>query len=414
MIKPDYSASLVNLISSVIGYCGGKPYHTGLPAFEIFAQKAGKKAMPPEFSGQSGNEQENSSQTARNTLASANTKKWKNIVLMLFDGMGIDAMNRFLEPESFLRTNLVASISSVFPPTTTAATTSLESGLTPAEHGWLGWTLYIPELDTNVALFPNVLQDTKTQAADFRVASRFMPYKSVYDIISEGGEYRAYSVSPFGSVKVQNKKQYYKELVRLCGEAGNKYIYGYQEYPDNMMHVMGTYSRTVEATVKGINRSVRNLCKTLAANENTRNTLVIVTADHGHIPIKNVILEDIPEIHDMLVRPATIEPRACNLFVKPECRARFPEVFNALFKDDFRLYSRDEILQEGLFGNIGSDRLHPTFLESSLGDFVAVATGDKALVNSHKSNRFRSHHAGATEKEMRVPFIAIDVNAMPR
>ena len=90
MIKPDYSASLVNLISSVIGYCGGKPYHTGLPAFDTFAQKAGK-------------------------AAGTNAKKWKNVVLMLFDGMGIDAMNRFLEPESFLRSNLVAPISSVFP-----------------------------------------------------------------------------------------------------------------------------------------------------------------------------------------------------------------------------------------------------------------------------------------------------------
>ena len=67
-----------------------------------------------------------------------------------------------------------------------------------------------------------------------------------------------------------------------------------------------------------------------------------------------------------------------------------------------------------MFGNLGSEKLHPTFTESSLGDFVAVATGDKALVNSKKSHRFKSHHAGATEKEMIVPFIAIDVNAMPR
>ncbi|MCR4940278.1 MAG: alkaline phosphatase family protein [Treponemataceae bacterium] len=385
MIKPDYTTSHVNLISSIISYCGGKPYHTGLKAFEDFATKSGKAS-----------------------------KKWKNIVLMLFDGMGMDALSHFLELGSFLRSNLVGQISSVFPPTTTAATTTLESGLTPAEHGWLGWTLYIPQLDKNIALFPNVIQDSKIQAADFNVAKRFMPYKSVYDIISQGGEYRAYSVSPYGSVETHTKKQYYTEIERLCGEAGKKYIYAYQEYPDNMMHLMGTYAHTVEATVKSINRNVRKLCRKLADNEGTRNTLVIVTADHGHTPIKNLILEDFPEIHDMLLRPATIEPRACNFFVKPECLEAFPEAFNALFKEDFHLFSREEILKEGLFGNLGSERIHPTFEDSSLGDFLAVATGDKALVNSHKSNRFRSHHAGATEKEMRVPFIAIDINAMPR
>lgn len=384
MTKPNYSASLVSLISSVTGYCGGKPYHTGLPAFDDFVRKVGR----------------------------TDGAKWKNVILMLFDGMGVDALSHFLAPESFLRCNMEAPISSVFPPTTTAATTSIESGLTPAEHGWLGWTLYVPQLDQNVSIFPNVIQDTKIQAADFRVGAKFMPYKSVYDVIRDGGEYEAYSVSPFGSVKVNSKKQFYKEIVRLCRTDEKKYIYGYQDYPDSLMHVMGTYSRTVDATVKSINRSVRNLCRTLASSEETRNTLVIVTADHGHTPIKNEIIEDYKELHEMLLRPATIEPRACNFFVREECRARFPEVFNGLFKDDFRLYSREEVLEEGLFGNIGSDRLHPTFTGSSLGDFVAVATGDKALVNSRKSHRFKSHHAGATEKEMIVPFIAVDVSRM--
>lgn len=385
MTKPDYTTSLVNLISSLMLYCGGKPYHPGLSAFDDFVTKAGKK-----------------------------TTKWKNIVLMLFDGMGIDALNHFLEPGSFLQNHLVSPISSVFPPTTTAATTSMESGLTPAEHGWLGWTLYIPQLDENVSLFPNILQDTNTQAADFNVAKSFMPYESVYENIIQGGEYEALSVSKFGSVKTSSKKQYYTELERLCKEPGKKYIYGYQEYPDNLMHLMGTYSRTVDATVKSINKRVRKLCRRLADDEASRNTLVIVTADHGHTPIKNIILEDFPELYDMLIRPASIEPRACNFFVKPECLQAFPAAFNALFKDDFRLYSREELLEEGLFGNLGSERLHPTFTGSSLGDFLAVATGDKALVNSHKSKRFRSHHAGATEKEMKVPFIAIDISSMPR
>lgn len=388
MIKPDYSASLVNLISSVIGYCGGKPYHEGLPAFDSFVRKCGRDGSYP----------------AR--------PKWKNVLIMLYDGMGVDALEHFLEPGSFLRSNLVSPITSVFPPTTTAATTSVESGLTPAEHGWLGWTLYVPELQYNVALFPNVVQDTGTVAADYKVALKTMPYKPVYDVIKEGGEYDALSVSKFGTVKARAKKQYYSELKKVCAEPGNKYIYGYQEYPDDLMHLMGTYSRPVDATVKSINRNLRNFCRELAQNEESRNTLVIVTADHGHIPIKNVILDEVPEIRKMMLRPVSIEPRACSFFIKSEYLKAFPEAFNSHFKDSFVLYSKEEILKENMFGNLGSDRLHPTFLNSSLGDYIAVATGDTALVNSRKSNRFRSHHAGATREEMLVPFIAIDINTL--
>ncbi len=49
----------------------------------------------------------------------------------------------------------LTSYASVFPPTTTAATTSLETGLNPFEHVWLGLTIYINELNNIYTLFLN-------------------------------------------------------------------------------------------------------------------------------------------------------------------------------------------------------------------------------------------------------------------
>ena len=36
-------------------------------------------------------------------------------------------------------------LTSVYPCTTVAAMTSYRSGISPNEHGWLGWTLYFKE-----------------------------------------------------------------------------------------------------------------------------------------------------------------------------------------------------------------------------------------------------------------------------
>ena len=69
----------------------------------------------------------------------------KNVVVILFDGMGYNLINRILKEDSFLRTNMVKPISSISPSTTTASTTSILSGLNPIEHGWLGWDMYIKE-----------------------------------------------------------------------------------------------------------------------------------------------------------------------------------------------------------------------------------------------------------------------------
>ena len=84
-------------------------------------------------------------------------KKPKNVIVMLFDGIGSSSLEYHLPNDAFLRQHKVCNISSVFPPTTTAATTTVESGLSPLEHSWLGWNLYFNELGETVTVFRNTL-----------------------------------------------------------------------------------------------------------------------------------------------------------------------------------------------------------------------------------------------------------------
>ena len=93
-------------------------------------------------------------------------KEYKNVVVLLMDAMGISILEKHLEPDGFLRSHLAGAYSSVFPPTTVAATTSMLSGLYPNEHGWLGWDMYYPELDKNVTVFLN-----KEQLAEYYAAA---------------------------------------------------------------------------------------------------------------------------------------------------------------------------------------------------------------------------------------------------
>ncbi len=68
--------------------------------------------------------------------------QWNQIVVLLIDGMG----SRLLKP-NWKRTVFCGRISSkevttVYPSTTSAATTSVLSGKSPAENGWIGWHQY--------------------------------------------------------------------------------------------------------------------------------------------------------------------------------------------------------------------------------------------------------------------------------
>jgi predicted AlkP superfamily pyrophosphatase or phosphodiesterase len=61
-------------------------------------------------------------------------KRYKNIVLLVLDGMGVSTLDAHA-PDGFLMKHCVAQLGSVYPCTTTSALTTYETGLTPLEHG---------------------------------------------------------------------------------------------------------------------------------------------------------------------------------------------------------------------------------------------------------------------------------------
>lgn len=77
----------------------------------------------------------------------------KNVVVILYDGLGARIIDKVLGEKNFFNDNKLCEIDSVFPSTTTAATTTVMSGLNPSEHGWIGWNVYLKEIDKTVTLF---------------------------------------------------------------------------------------------------------------------------------------------------------------------------------------------------------------------------------------------------------------------
>lgn len=358
----DYNNSIVSLANSILKHFGAKNEHGTLQDIDKLLDQ-----------------------------------QYNNVVVLLLDGMGMDALEYHLGEDSFFRRNILREYSSVFPPTTTSATTSMESGLTPMEHGWLGWSLYFNEIDKIVDAFINMEKDTERPAANYNVANRYIPYKSIYDKIKEAGQANAYSVSHFGSNVIESFDELTDEIVSLCQTSERKYIYGYWEYPDSLMHMEGCHSPKVTKSIKEIQVKVEKMCEKLS------DTLLIITADHGHGDLKHYVLSHYPKLVSMLKRPTAIEPRAVAFFVKEEYMKDFPEEFNKEFGKEFLLYSRDEVIENKIFGD---GVIHPKF-KDMLGDYLAVAIEDKGLVWSNRSYQFASHHAGYTDRELRIPLITI-------
>ncbi len=360
---PDYTNCIANLANSILKDFGIDEERKGMPSVDFYLKKS-----------------------------------YKNVVVLLLDGMGSCILQRNLDRDGFFNSHLVETYSSVFPPTTVAATISMASGLTPYEHSWLGWDCYYPQIDKNVTVFLNRETGTDRLAAEYPVAWTYCGYKSVAKKIRESGK-KAFEVIPFIEPFPDSFDKVCRQIQSLARQPGKKYIYGYWDEPDGTMHKKGCYGVDAKQVVRDLEKRVQQLCEEL------EDALIIVTADHGHMDSKGVSLTEYPKIMECLVRMPSIEPRALNLFIKKEKRQQFEQEFQKEFGKKFLLWTKEQVIEKKLFG-MGKE--HPNF-QGMLGDYLAVAIDDLSIYSTkEEKDFFIGVHAGLTEDEMKIPLIIIE------
>ncbi len=359
MHYPDYHNCIANLACSLLNYYGITPPNTTLPQADALLNKP-----------------------------------YRNVVVLLLDGMGEYNLKMHLKEDGFFQRHRQAVYSSTFPPTTVAATTAMNSGLTPNQSGWLGWVGYFPYIDRNIVYFWNVDNDTGERMT-MDVAQTYVPYESLPSQLRNIGV-EAHYLAPFVPPYPKGYDAFCEHIAKLCQQPGQRFIYAYWDEPDHTMHETGVEGDNIRALMESLEKRTEQL-----ANE-LEDTLLIITADHGHITTYNADLSQYPEIVQCLVRMPSMEGRALNLFVKDGMKETFEKAFQDTFGTDFRLMTRQQVLNEQLLG-LGVN--HP-LLEKMLGDYLAVATGNVCINNQGQGNV--GNHAGMTEAEMCIPLIAVE------
>ena len=328
--------------------------------------------------------------------------KPKNVVIILCDGMGSNIMDRVLPKNSFLLKHRIKSITTVFPATTVAATTSMMTGLNPVETAMLGWDMYYKDIDKTITTFKNSEKGDKEyivlkEAIEYK--DKHMITKTIMEEINENGEYAGYKLFPFGENPYLDTNDLYNKIEELCNKDGKKYIYAYDTEPDSTMHELGSNVNEIKQIIQNINSKVEELSKKI------KDTIIFVVADHGHINVDNIMLEANPDVVKCLERNTSIEPRAVNFFIKEKKKQEFEMLFNKYFGVDFDLYTKEDVISSNLFG----DGMENEVFRDILGDYLAIAKTNKTLLYGG-SEALKSQHAGYTDDEIYVPLIVINTN----
>ncbi len=369
MTFPDYNRSILNAACGVLKLFGAEPPHATLPEVAGLARKS-------------------------------------HVALVILDGMGEDALT-LLPEDAFLRRRKAATLTSVFPSTTTAATNSLYTALSPAEHGWLGWSLYFKEYARLVDTFLD--RDSYSQEKlSSSPAKALMPFESVFHRIrrATGGRVMTRAVFPFepgltGMDELRLARTLDEAALAIRSRDGvEAFTLLYWPDPDTVMHEHGARCERAARAVKQLNDWAEALTARL------RDTTLIITADHGLTDVADIVwLNEWPDLMQYLVMPPSVETRAASLFVKRGREAAFERAFRDVLGEDFLLMPREEALARQIFG---PGALHPKS-DDFIGDYMTIATGDKAIYYRPEGavphGRMIGHHAGLTDAEMLVPLI---------
>jgi hypothetical protein len=352
-----------------------------------------------------------------------------NVVLLLVDGFGYDCWQRDRDRYDFLdafeREGAVTPLTSIAPSETAAAITTLHTGRTAAEHGLLGWDQYVPETETVVEPLPfSVKGDDDGSAGEAVDPTDLFEGASLFDRFVESGVDAhafakpsvvegGYSDQVMGASErhaqdtVAARALAVRETLETAG--GQTYCYAYLPGVDSAAHHAGTESPHYQAMLAEI---VDAFGRQLAALDPdvAEETLVCLTADHGHVDTPSGEFVDLYEFDAVADNLAT---RSDGRTIPP---VGGPRLAHLHLEDGTAEYVADRLDAElDAYVATGEDAFDRELFGPDPCETARRRTGD-VLVSHREKNvwyadgtgkmGYVGFHGGLNEREVVVPFAA--------
>ena len=325
-----------------------------------------------------------------------NENQFRCVAAVLVDGMGISVMRKHLPQDSFLTANIKEEISTVFPPTTAAATTAFLTGKYPCETGWLGWNQYFAEKHDQIIMFYNKGQYTSRTYGNYTY--EVLPVHMIYDELNAKG-IQAETFWPSWS-RVNPCKDFRSMCEKINAAVHDencRFVYGYWDELDNYMHDFGPSDSGTGVLLEEIQSEIEKLSDRLPED-----TGLLVLADHSQIDVRHFDMLKNRSVAHTFVHCPSLEARACSIWVREGYSESFEENFHKLLGDSFVLMTHQEAVESGLFGK---GKPHARF-EDFIGDYLAVAVSDVQL-DYGRNAEMKGNHAGGCREEAIVPVILV-------
>lgn len=336
------------------------------------------------------------------------------VVLVVIDGLGDAFLQRHGAGSALLRHRL-QRLTSVFPSTTASAVTTLQTGLSPAQHGLTGWHIDDRRFGGVVTPLPLSRRGAGALRAP-HLAQRLFPYAGMYGDCRMPVAVVAPADIAFSSFSRRHGRGavlhgfarpdgFVPAIVDALVQdrVAPRYLHAYYSRFDAVCHRFGAHSDQAIAEFHRVDCLFARLLDQLAGREVT----VLLTADHGFVDAperKHLRLTYMPELARMLASPLFGERRVAFCKVRQGAGDDFQALATARLRGQAVVLPSRRLIEAGMFGpGKPSSQLSAHCGTHALLMEPGWTISDRMA--REKPHRMRGVHGGLSGDEMWVPLI---------
>jgi hypothetical protein len=321
------------------------------------------------------------------------------VVLLVLDGLGWEQLAECRPLAPTLASMQGGAITTVAPSTTATALTSITTGLTPGEHGVVGYRIEVGGEVLNTLRWATAKGDAR-RSIEPRRLQPFPPFLGAdVPVVSKAElEHSAFTEAhlrgsrPRGWRAASSIAPQVGQLV----DDGEPLVYAYYDGVDKVAHErgFGPYYDAELATADAIAAQV------LASVPD--DVAVVITADHGQVQVGERIVTP-PDAVLRLCRASSGEGRFRWLHARAGAAADLLAAASTAHRDDAWVVSREQVLDEQWFGPVTAPPV-----AARLGDVALVARRPVSFDDPADTGPFPlvCRHGSLTSAEMLVPLLA--------
>ena len=348
----------------------------------------------------------------------------QKVFLVVMDGLGYNRLLAHVKRYNGAFSELITKgvmkpLTSPFPATTSTSLTSIFTGLTPSEHGVIGYQMFSQEYGcvfNTLDMKPVYGYSSEVEIARdlSRKIKPWMPIlqgHGVSTLIATKGSIIGSGLSRIIHAD-QDLTPYILEsemLVkcrRVLEQQGPVFLVLYYSGIDTLEHRYGPNSEEVTSEIQSFEFLLKTFFNKLS-DFTKKETLIMLTSDHGVCETQRThYVKDHPEVASRLQLPTVGDSRCGFLFAKQGEKEKLKSAFERSL-DGFKLVESSDLIDGGAFGRI----VDSMSLKSVVGDFAALSKGPNALsypyFEDDRNREQHGGHGGMTAEEVVVPLLSM-------